>query len=88
MISGVLKAIGCINGCRTADPGEFTKRAFLNGKMDLTEVDGLADLIAAETEFQRVQALNQMRGRLSQIYHNWRDKLAKVFEYRFTARTL
>jgi tRNA modification GTPase len=58
--------------------GEFTKRAFLNGKMDLTEVDGLADLIAAETEMQRVQALQQMDGSLSRIYESWRDRIAKV----------
>lgn len=61
-----------------AEPGEFTYRAFLNGKMDLTEVDGLADLISAETELQRVQALKQMGGSLSQIYFGWRNRLAKV----------
>jgi tRNA modification GTPase len=49
--------------------------------MDLTEVDGLADLIAAETEMQKMQALNQMGGSLSRIYHEWRDRLAKVRNY-------
>ncbi len=47
-------------GCRHAEPGDFTKRAFFNGKLDLTEVEGLADLIHAETEVQRKQALRQM----------------------------
>ena len=58
--------------------GEFTKRAFLNGKMDLTEIDGLSDLISAETEMQRLQALNQMSGSLGKLYESWRDGIAKV----------
>lgn len=58
--------------------GEFTRRAFLNGKMDLTEVDGLGDLMTAETEMQRIQALNQMEGSLGKIYHTWRDTISKV----------
>ena len=57
-----------------SDPGEFTKRAFLNGKMDLTEVDGLSDLIAAETEMQRIQAVNQLDGSLGKLYESWRDR--------------
>jgi len=58
--------------------GEFTKRAFLNGKMDLTEVDGLSDLISAETEMQRIQAINQLGGSLGRLYESWRDRIAKV----------
>ncbi len=46
--------------------------------MDLTEIDGLGDLIAAETEMQRLQALNQMSGSLGNIYESWRDRIAKV----------
>lgn len=58
--------------------GEFSRRAFLNGKMDLTSIEGLGDLITAETEMQRVQALNQMSGSLGSLYESWRDRLAKV----------
>jgi tRNA modification GTPase len=57
---------------RPAEPGEFTRRAFENGKMDLTEVEGLSDLLAAETATQRKQALRQMEGHLKVIYENWR----------------
>ncbi|MDX1425370.1 MAG: tRNA uridine-5-carboxymethylaminomethyl(34) synthesis GTPase MnmE, partial [Kiloniellales bacterium] len=56
-------------------PGEFTRRAFDNGKLDLSEVEGLADLIAAETEAQRRQALRQMRGALSALTEDWRHRL-------------
>ena len=51
-----------IEGCRLAEPGEFTRRAFENGRLDLTAVEGLADLIAAETEAQRRQAFRQLKG--------------------------
>ena len=53
VIAGVLDALSRIEGCRLAEPGEFTRRAFENGKLDLTSVEGLADLIAAETPAQR-----------------------------------
>ena len=56
----MLSALGTIPGCRHAEPGDFTKRAFFNNKLDLTEVEGLGDLIHAETEAQRKQALRQM----------------------------
>lgn len=62
-------------GARQAEPGEFTRRAFDNGKMDLTEAEGLADLIDAETEGQREQAFRQMDGGLRQIYETWRQGL-------------
>lgn len=62
-------------GLRPAEPGEFSKRAFLNGKLDLTEAEGLADLVAAETEAQRKQALRQMDGALGTLYENWRRAL-------------
>lgn len=62
-------------GARQAEPGEFTRRAFDNGKMDLTEAEGLADLIDAETEGQRKQALRQMQGGLRGIYEAWRETL-------------
>jgi tRNA modification GTPase len=75
VIAGVLDA-GCrVAGVRLAQPGEFTRRAFDAGKLDLTEIDGLADLIAAETEAQRRQALTQMQGALSRQCEDWRALL-------------
>ncbi|MBH67452.1 MAG: tRNA uridine-5-carboxymethylaminomethyl(34) synthesis GTPase MnmE [Rhodospirillaceae bacterium] len=68
-------ALGEIEGCRLAEPGEFTRRAFVNQKLDLTEVEGLADLIAAETDAQRRQALRQLTGSLSKNFINWRKEL-------------
>lgn len=62
-------------GARLAEPGEFTRRAFENGRMDLTEAEGLADLIDAETDGQREQALRQMQGGLRETYETWRSQL-------------
>ncbi|MGP1275366.1 MAG: tRNA uridine-5-carboxymethylaminomethyl(34) synthesis GTPase MnmE [Caulobacterales bacterium] len=62
-------------GARPADPGEFSRRAFAHGQMDLTEAEGLADLIDAETEAQRRQALAQMGGALGALYASWREAL-------------
>ena len=62
-------------GARPAEAGEFTRRAFENEKIDLTEAEGLADLIEAETEGQRVQALAQMSGSLRELYDGWREHL-------------
>lgn len=58
--------------------GEFTKRSFFNNKMDLTEVEGLADLIEADTELQRKQALMQLEGSLKQLYSSWRQSLIEA----------
>ena len=69
--------ISGVSGLRQAEPGEFTRRAFENGKLDLTEVEGLADLIEAETDAQRRQALRQMRGALGRLYESWREDLIK-----------
>ena len=60
VVLALLQALEKVPGCRHAEPGDFTKRAFFNGKLDLTEVEGLGDLIHAETEAQRKQALRQM----------------------------
>ena len=60
---------------RIADPGEFSRRAFENGKMDLTAAEGLADLVNAETEAQRRQAYRQLQGELGDIYKDWRNRL-------------
>ena len=75
VVRAALEALAGQDGLRPAEPGEFTRRAFDNGKLDLTEVEGLADLIAAETEAQRRQALRQMRGALSALTEDWRYRL-------------
>jgi len=66
---------------RLAEPGEFTRRAFENGKIDLTEAEAVGDLINAETEAQRLQALSQMDGALSTLYNGWREELVKALAY-------
>jgi tRNA modification GTPase len=78
VVSGVLGALGRIEGLRLAEPGEFTRRAFENGKLDLTQAEGLADLIDAETEAQRQQALRQMGGALRQAAERWREWLVRA----------
>jgi len=70
-------ALGRLPGLRLAEPGEFTRRAFLNGKLDLTEAEGLADLIAAETEAQRRQARRQLDGALGRLYAGWGGALTR-----------
>jgi len=75
VIEAVLVAVGDVPGTRPAEAGEFTRRAFENGKLDLTAVEGLADLIDAETEAQRVQALRQSDGALARLYARWRETL-------------
>ncbi|KAF2882293.1 hypothetical protein ILUMI_23858 [Ignelater luminosus] len=77
VINAILKALGSVKNLRLAEPGEFTRRAFYNGKLDLTEVEGIADLLAAETEVQRKQAFLQTEGYLSKIYQEWRSILIK-----------
>ena len=70
-ISAILAALSKLPGFRQAEPGEYTKRAFENGRMDLTAVEGLSDLIRAETEAQRRQAVGQAEGALRQLYEAW-----------------
>ena len=67
--------LGAMAGLRPAEPGEFTRRAFENGKLDLTEAEGLADLIEADTEMQRRQALRQLKGFLGARAERWRDEI-------------
>ncbi|MEE6487949.1 hypothetical protein FKM82_015091 [Ascaphus truei] len=81
VVSGVLEALGDVPTLRPAEPGEFTKRAFQNGKLDLTEVEGLGDLIHAETEVQRRQALRQMSGELGQLYQQWSNRLVTALAH-------
>jgi tRNA modification GTPase len=78
VIAGVLDALGKIEGCRMAEAGEFTRRAFENGKLDLTAVEGLADLIAAETPAQRRQAFRQLKGLIGDRAENWRQRLVEA----------
>lgn len=75
VVSGILEALCRIGGVRIAEPGEFTRRAFLNGKLDLIQAEGIADLVDAETEGQRRQALTQVGGGVSEIYAAWRSRL-------------
>ncbi len=68
-------------GLRPAEPGEFTKRSFANGKLDLTQAEAVADLVAAETEGQRRQALRQLDGALGHLYEHWRARLINALAY-------
>jgi tRNA modification GTPase len=76
--AAVLRALGSLKECRPAEAGEFTRRAFLNGRMDLSQVEGLADVIDAETEAQRRQAMRQLEGRLGQATERWREDILQV----------
>jgi len=76
VVEALLSALSVL-GLRLAEPGEFTRRAFENGKLDLAQAEGVADLIDAETEAQRRQALGQVGGALSQRYADWRDLLVQ-----------
>ena len=81
VISGVLSSLSQIEGYRLAEPGEYSKRAFYNGKMDLTQAEGLADLIDAETSEQQKYAMRQMEGGLKNLYEGWREELLQVMAY-------
>ena len=78
VIAAVLSALGELAGLRLAEAGEFTRRAFENGRMDLTAVEGLADLVAAETEAQRRQAFLQLKGLLGERADSWRERLIEA----------
>ncbi|MEO3471097.1 tRNA uridine-5-carboxymethylaminomethyl(34) synthesis GTPase MnmE [Roseomonas sp. CAU 1739] len=80
-VGGVLAA----RGARPAEPGEFTRRAFLNGRMDLTAAEGIADLIAAETEAQRRQALRQADGALAALTGGWAARLTRLLAHQEAA---
>lgn len=81
VVERTLQVLAVIPGARPAEAGEFTRRAFENGKLDLTAVEGLADLVAAETEAQRRQALRQMEGELGLLYESWRGRLLRSLAY-------
>lgn len=77
VITAICDALNSIEGCRPALAGEFAKRAFRSNKLDLIEIEGLADLIHAETDIQRKQALLQADGSLSKVYNEWRETLLR-----------
>jgi len=78
VIKAMNSAISKIKKCRLAEPGEFTKRAFQNGRINLLKAESIADLISAETEIQRKQALKIMSGKSSDKFNSWREKLLKI----------
>lgn len=78
VLNSVLDCLNSFSELRLAEPGEFSKRAFYNHKMDLTEAEGLADLIDAETKEQQKYALRQMEGNLKNLYSSWRENLVKI----------
>jgi tRNA modification GTPase len=80
VVEAVLQDLSA-RGLRAAEAGEFTRRAFLNGKIDLVEVEGLSDLLAARTQGQRRQALRQLEGEASRIYEGWRHRLVRVLAH-------
>lgn len=75
VLQALCAMLGNIEGLRLAEPGEFARRAFLNGKMDLAEIEGMADLIDAETEAQRKQAFRVLQGEASQRFESLRGKI-------------
>ncbi|NBC37969.1 tRNA uridine-5-carboxymethylaminomethyl(34) synthesis GTPase MnmE [Novosphingobium sp. FSY-8] len=75
VIAAVERALGAMPGLRRAEPGEFTRRAFANGRIDLAEAEGLGDLLSAETEMQRASALTMAGGGLSRQVRGWRDRV-------------
>ncbi len=78
VIAATLAALGAMKGLRPAEAGEFSRRAFEHGKLDLTAAEGIADLVDAETEIQRLQALKQSGGALGELYEEWRRRLLKI----------
>lgn len=81
VISEMLDVLAAQAGHRMAEPGEFTRRAYQNDKMDLTKAEAVADLIHAETQLQKQQALRQMGGALNKLYEGWREDLARSLAY-------
>jgi tRNA modification GTPase len=81
VVAAVIEALAATPGLRPADAGEFSRRAFLNGKLDLTQAEGLADLVAAETAAQRRQALRQLDGALGGLYESWRAELIGILAH-------
>lgn len=81
VLDSLITSLGAMAGLVPAGPGEFSRRAFENGKMDLTAVEAIADLVDAETAAQRRQALSQMGGALARRYDGWRERLVKSMAF-------
>jgi len=81
VVSALHSSISGIKNCRLAEPGEFTKLAFQNGKINLLKAEGIADLVSAETEIQRKQAVEIMNGKSSDKFISWREKLLKILSH-------
>ena len=81
VVSALHSSISGIKNCRLAEPGEFTKLAFQNGKINLLKAEGIADLVSAETEIQRKQAVEIMNGKSSDKFTLWREKLLKILSH-------
>ncbi len=81
VVNAMHSAISKVKNCRLAEPGEFTKRAFQNGRINLLKAESIGDLISAETEIQRKQALKIMGGKSSNRFNSWRDKLLKILSH-------
>ena len=81
VMNDMLRVLSALPGYRMALPGEFTRRGFENGKIDLTEAEAIGDLIHAETEVQKAQALSQMEGSLSRLYDEWADRLVRALAH-------
>jgi len=81
VINAMHASISKIKNCRLAEPGEFTKRAFQNGRINLLKAESIADLVSSETEIQRKQALKIMSGKSSDKFNSWREKLLKVLAH-------
>eukprot|EP00466_Bigelowiella_natans_P012573 jgi/Bigna1/68488/fgenesh1_pg.6_\ len=81
VVRGVMQALSRMEGLRTAQPGEFTRRAFENAKMDLMQIEGLSDLLTSETEAQRSQSLLQLKGRFGLRYDEWRERVLRGLAY-------
>src|SRR5439155_13274510 len=78
VLEAVLGVLAGLPGFRLAEPGEFTRRAFEHGKLDLTAAEAVADLVGAETAAQRRQALRQLDGALGRLYDDWRETLLRA----------
>ena len=81
VISALHESISKVKNCRLAEPGEFTRIAFQNGKINLLKAESIADLISAETEIQRIQAIKIMSGKSFNKFNLWRKKIIKVLSY-------
>jgi len=81
VISSLHSSISKIKNCRLAEPGEFTKIAFQNGKINLLKAESIADLVSSETEIQRKQAIKIMSGKSSDQFNSWRGKLLKILSH-------